>query len=340
MASEGEDGQRARRNELVEEVVSFAWLIVIALSVAFFLVMPDFSLSPTAFDNVSRYYGPGPVTAWLVLSLGNSEFKFLLKFVWRRLRRQKAISVDDFDSKLDFTFVGTVAYPLVAFTDLIIQIATSFRSRSLAQSASMTLDAQLSVLHLSSAVSTVALGVHVFCLQDTFQDDNESDFDRKRHEKCRRKRKIRLALWSMVFVCSQICLSIINFSLRSRTIANLKYYSKHYAMGLLGLVVLSPDSATGRNWKSFAWIAFIVVFLQGVPMINLDVHEKVGVRLAFPRTSAKISDLDQAAALALALCTLGLSVAGSMTRGVGAHSTLDAEKHEALKSNQENHTLG
>lgn len=340
MPSAQEDDQHDER--VSWKIIALLILIVLLAFISFMIsmvssmIMPKFDLPPETLASVSGYYGPGSVAAWLVLAFSNSEFMVLIKVISRLMTGRIPLSIDDvYDLKVDTAIIGTLAYPLVAYVDLTIQIIAALKSEK-SWLIEHRIEAQLAVAHLSSAVSVLAMIAHYYFLLIYLLINTDENFERTYPGPMMRKRRARLAMWTTIFMSSQICIAILSFKFRATAIKSLKHYSSMMVVTILATTLLIPDGESEGGSTKIAWAFCCILFLLLLPSVNFHVGKEFDMRFPWPQSPARLSDLDQASALAVSLCTTLASLAKWVARQVEKNRTSSAESGDE-KTNDEPH---
>lgn len=287
--------------------------------IALLLLMPSFPLDPDDLATVSGFYGPGSTTAWLVLVFSNTEMSLSHRLLWSATKGlisrtpgnelAQTLGKDLARLGFDATMLGTMAFSIVAFVDLIVQTARNAppdpSGSQNSPSSYATIQAQLAVMHLTSAICVLAALSHLCYWTATILVE-ESEFDLvnlPEFTKMRRERKLRFWLWVALFVMAQLGMSLYCSLMESRRLADLQRQVS-WAVPGTAFVVWAMDE---KGWvKRVGKIVVGFVLLAWRMSMRGMVGDKVPVGFAWPRSAARMSDLDQAAAVVVALATLVL----------------------------------
>lgn len=324
--------RRLANLELSIEVKVFSWwFIFLACMLPFCMLMPDINTSSETVGQVSGYYGPGFVLAWLTAGFNNFEFTLVLRSLHRWFRGRKALLVNDVydDLRIDAIFLGTVGYSLVAMIDLFLYVWKSPESETQLHTLYAPIDAQLAVTQLSLAVSVVAINFHGLFLQKLRSEEKDPGFDHEKFARFTTTSRIRITLWTLIFVCSEICLALFDFPLRSGIVWNLKYLGRLMVVCTVPEHVLSAYGCTNLFWRVVCSM-IMGGFLGLWHSASTYKDEKLGVRFAFPRSSARLFDLDQAAVFAVSFCTIAAPLMKLLVHLIQRAFTSEAENRRTV----------
>lgn len=209
--------------------------------------------------------------------------------------------------------MGSVAYPFVAFVDFIRR-EEAYREHETIDAANY---AQLSIIHLATAASILAVTVPCFpaaCL--SYVRHPELILPLPDH----RRRLVRLlirccsVIMAQLMSCSQRLINGFRLSLGANMLEAAKTLDIQCIVWV-GLWTVEPGRHENLGFvqRAVAWVVVGIFTLSSISAITVFHDLLVGTNktsslgFAFPRSSAKLTDLDQAAALAIAVSTLALS---------------------------------
>ncbi|KAK5085093.1 hypothetical protein LTR70_008681 [Exophiala xenobiotica] len=249
-------------------------LFYLGLSALFYLLFPGQEIDPGTFDALSGFYGPGSCCAWLLLILSNTEFKMCYTYFRRVFRGDLSIEDNDHHrTKVDAAIVGSVAYPFVAFVDFVRRGETYHGY----ETTDAAIYAQVSIAQLAAAASKLAIAV--LCFPPIYVSSFRLSLGAQMLE----------AVKILDILCIVWVAGWTAFEAGEHKTPDLA----QKAVALLGV-------------GSFLLSAVSTASL--IASLSLGTNKMSSVRFAFPRSSAKLTDLDQAAALAIAVFTLVLSI--------------------------------
>lgn len=300
-------------------VTALSTCLVILISTSIVsLIAPSFTLDQDELEQVSGYYGPGSTAAWLLLAFSNHEFLLYGRLMLRYFIPEPGIYTAYYTLKVDSTIIGTAAYSLVALGDLFVQLAkrpylntkvrrtmitVTFPSDGLT---TKSIQAPLAVMYLTSALSSAALIPHFFYFANEVLI--EESVSRKGLLPFTRRRKLRLAFWALMYSTSQLVISNFAPDLRPSIYGGIQDYVCFGAalIVVLGLFLTNLHDS-GRLWSYFASAGcFFLLFCR--LFVKLRLKEELPCGIAWPQSAAKFSDLDQAAAVGVALVGIGASM--------------------------------
>lgn len=316
-------------------------LFILILTPIVSLTAPAFTISSESLENVSEYYGPGSVAAWILLALSNFEFLFYGRILLMYIIPGPSILTEYFTMKIDSTIIGTAAYSMVAFGDLLLKVirhasepinrrraVVSFTNTNDPSHVVDDIQAQVSVMYLTSAISSAAFIPHFFYVATEHLAKTEVSPKRLTH--FTRRRRLRLSFWAVMFTVSQLVMSTQNlqpsgYGQFQDNICSLA------TLIIVGLLFYMDLENSGRLWSFLASAGcFFLVFLKVFVKINL--YKGVPFGLAWPQSSARISDLDQAAAVAVALIAIGASFLRWCLRRSGSDQAENMDEEQAEPS--------
>ena len=314
------------------EYVAYTLSVIALASLLVWLLMPNAEIGEDMLAEVSGYYGPGSVFAWLLLSINNIEIRTLAAWLWRGLpfRKEQAperVLYQTQGSKynVDMTLFGSIAYPFVALGDIITRCSGNSARPACAQS---RIEAPLAVVQMALTMSIYANMGDIMISSKVVN--------------CNSGR-------TLVWRCTWIVAMIASTSADHTADWWLRLFFQGWltALGFFGVGSVRPDDPDFPpvSFKLCSHTLRIFMYIFGfaaLASLTTDSQGKKPWRIAFPRSSARITDLDQAAALAIALFTLGIpfmrltfrrsrSRRGLTVEDVPLMETMDMDEEAALQ---------
>lgn len=262
------------------------------------LLMEDEKLDDKTLASISGYYGPGSCLAWIVVLLTNVEFVVYVKVLYRVWKREQLFKDEDIlEFQIDPTIISSLAYPIVAMGHYLKVYHPHPDNEE-------TIQPQVAVMHLTIFASLLAIftylpyGVLLWWLDAT--NMQHKHFSRKSF-------LLRFWLWCITSVFA-IYLEMIR--------GNIYIILQGLAFSTAFLLYMPSVDCYGGSYVKFKgdckYAAEIAVSTSCLAVGALLVTGALGFpeeifplkrawTFAFPQSSASLSDLDQAAALGVAL---------------------------------------